>query len=55
MPRFAYKERLAKRLAERTGASVVHTETKNAAIACDDQVLGLLADEVDIILTGTAD
>ena len=48
-------ERLAKRLAERTGASVVRTETKNAAIACDDQVLGLLADEVDIILTGTAD
>ncbi len=47
--------RLAERLAERTGATVVRTETKNAAIACEDQVLGLLAEEVDVILTGTAD
>ena len=48
-------EQLAKRLAERTGATVVHTATKNAAIPCEDQVLGLLAEEVDVILTGTAD
>ena len=47
--------RLAERLAERTGATVVRTKTKNAAIACEDQVLGLLAEEVDVILTGTAD
>ncbi|MDP6911976.1 MAG: hypothetical protein QF777_10510 [Acidimicrobiales bacterium] len=48
-------EQLAKRLAERTGATVVHTATKNAAIPCGDQVLDLLAEEVDVILTGTAD
>ena len=48
-------EQLAKRLAERTGATVVHTATKNAAIPCEDQVLDLLAEEVDVILTGTAD
>ncbi len=48
-------ERLAERLVERTGATVVRTETKNAAVACNDQVLGLLAEEVDVILTGTAD
>ena len=48
-------ERLADRLVERTGAIVVRTETKNAAIPCEDQVLGLLAEQVDVILTGTAD
>ena len=48
-------EHLAERLSERTGAAVVHTATKNAAIPCEDQVLGLLAEEVDVILTGTAD
>ncbi|MBJ32330.1 MAG: hypothetical protein CL466_13180 [Acidimicrobiaceae bacterium] len=48
-------DHLAERLVERTGATVVHTATKNAAIACEDQVLGLLAEEVDVILTGTAD
>ncbi|MEC8947449.1 MAG: hypothetical protein VYD11_02030 [Actinomycetota bacterium] len=48
-------KQLAERLAERTGATVVHTATKNAAIPCEDQVLGLLAEEVDVILTGTAD
>lgn len=48
-------ERLAQRLVERTGAIVTRIETKNAAIACEDQILGLLADEVDAILTGTAD
>lgn len=47
--------RLAERIVERTGATLVRTETKNAAIPCDDQVLGLLAEEVDVILTGTAD
>jgi len=46
---------LAERLADRTGANVVRTETKNAATACEDQVLGLLTEEVDVILTGTAD
>ena len=48
-------EQLAMRLAERTGATVVHTATKNAAIPCGDQVLDLLAEEVDVILTGTAE
>ena len=48
-------ERLAERLVERTGATVVRVDTKIAAIPCDDQVLGLLAEEVDVILTGTAD
>ena len=47
--------RLAERLVERTRATLVRTETKNAAISCDDQVLDLLAEEVDVILTGTAD
>ena len=46
---------LAERLADRTGANVVRTETKNAATACEDQGLGLLTEEVDVILTGTAD
>jgi|TARA_B110000116_G_scaffold239228_1_gene226513 hypothetical protein len=47
--------RLANRLVERTGAIVVRADTKNAALPCEDQVLGLLAEQVDLVLTGTAD
>ncbi len=47
---------MASRLAERTGAIVAHTETKNAALAAPDQVLGRLTKEmVQVVLTGTAD
>ncbi len=47
--------RMADRLAERTGAEVVLIEKKNAALAAPDQVLGRLIDEVDLVLTGSAD
>ena len=47
--------RLAERLAARTGAKVALVETKNAAIPCEDQVLGRLVEEVELVLTGTAD
>ena len=30
-------------------------EVKNAAVPCEDQVLGRLAEEVELVLTGTAD
>ena len=47
--------RLADRLAQRTGAQVVLTETKNAATACDEGVLRTITEEVDLVLTGSAD
>jgi len=47
--------RLAKRLHERTGVNLGITETKNAALAAPDQVLGRLSKEVQIALTGSAD
>jgi len=47
--------RLADRLGDRTGASVAVVENKNAAIAAPDQVMGRLIDEVDLVLTGSAD
>jgi hypothetical protein len=47
--------RLADRVAERTGAQVELTENKNAAIACEDQVLERLTKEVQVVLTGSAD
>ena len=46
---------LAERVAERTGASVAFTESKNAAVACEDQVLERLTKEVQVVLTGSAD
>ena len=47
--------RLASRVAERTGAEVGPTESKNAALACEDQVLERLTKEVQVVLTGSAD
>tara|TARA_B100000929_G_C15383379_1_gene378638 strand:- start:446 stop:721 length:276 start_codon:yes stop_codon:yes gene_type:complete len=47
--------RLATRLEERTKAILVTVETKNAALAAPDQVMGKLTKEVEIVLTGSAD
>jgi hypothetical protein len=47
--------RLAARLAERTGASVAISETKNAALAAPDDVIARLTDGADLVLTGSAD
>ena len=47
--------RLASRLEERTKAELVTVETKNAALAAPDQVMGKLTKEVEIVLTGSAD
>ena len=46
---------LAARLEERTKATLVTIETKNAALAAPDQVMGKLTKEVEIVLTGSAD
>ena len=48
-------EHIADRLAARTGTEVVRRDDKNAAIPCEDQVLEGIAEEVQIVLTGTAD
>lgn len=48
-------ERMATRLAERTGAAVTLIETKNAALPAPDEVLERLTKEVDLVLTGSAD
>lgn len=47
--------RLAERLAERTGAEVAVIESKNAALAAPEEVLGRLTKEVQLVLTGSAD
>ncbi|NNE74354.1 MAG: hypothetical protein HKN26_11865 [Acidimicrobiales bacterium] len=47
--------RMAERLAERTGAIVGPVETKNAALAAPDQVMGRLTRQVQLVLTGSAD
>lgn len=47
--------RVAERLASRTGAALGAVETKNAALAAPDQVMGKLTKEVEIVLTGSAD
>lgn len=47
--------RLAERMSERTGAELVLVESKNAAIAAEDQVLHRLTKEVELVLTGSAD
>ena len=47
--------RLGERLAERTGCEVVTVETKNAALAAPDEVMGRLTKEVELVLTGSAD
>ncbi len=51
----ALLDRLANRMAERTGAIVARRATKNAAVAADDQILEGMRDEVRIVLTGSAD
>ncbi len=48
-------QRLAQRLHERVGVQLGGTETKNAALAAPDQVMGKLTKEVQIVLTGSAD
>jgi len=47
--------RMAERLAERTGATVTRVETKNAALAAPDDVMSRLREEVELVLTGSAD
>ncbi len=47
--------RIGSRLAERTGAELTTPETKNAALAAPDQVMGRLTKEVELVLTGSAD
>ena len=51
--------RAAEQLAARTGARVVLVTDKgpghNAATACSDAVLDRLTEEVDLVLTGSAD
>lgn len=47
--------RMADRLAERTGATVARIETKNAALAAPDDVMSRLLEEVELVLTGSAD
>lgn len=48
-------DRLAQRLAERTGAEVAMVESKNAALAAPDDVLTRLENGVHAVLTGSAD
>jgi hypothetical protein len=48
-------ERLAEQLAARTGAELTKVEIKNAALAAPDDVIIRLAEEVELVLTGSAD
>jgi hypothetical protein len=48
-------DRVAERLAARTGATVGLRADKNAAIPCEDQVLDRMTKEVQVVLTGSAD
>jgi hypothetical protein len=52
-------ERMAERLAERTGAQLTLVTDKgpghNAATPCSDPVLARLTEEVDLVVTGSAD
>ena len=45
----------ADELCRRTGARVVRTDTKNAALPAKDQVLDGMIREVQVVLTGSAD
>ena len=47
--------RIAERLCDQTGAELAVIESKNAAIAAPEQVLGRLTKEVELVLTGSAD
>ena len=48
-------EAMARHLTETAGCDVVLIETKNAALAAPDQVMGRLTKEVELVLTGSAD
>ncbi|MDH3707681.1 MAG: hypothetical protein OES57_16565 [Acidimicrobiia bacterium] len=45
----------ADELCRRTGARLVHTDTKNAALPAKDRVLNGMVREVQVVLTGSAD
>lgn len=47
--------RMADHLGTRGGCELVLVETKNAALAAPDQVMGRLTKEVELVLTGSAD
>ena len=47
-------ERMAERLAARTGATVTMVERKNGALPAPDDMLARLA-EAEVVLTGSAD
>jgi hypothetical protein len=51
--------RAAEQLASRTGARITLVTDKgsghNAATPCSDEVLGQLVEEVDVVITGSAD
>ncbi|MEM7287804.1 MAG: hypothetical protein AAF480_15745 [Actinomycetota bacterium] len=47
--------RMAEHLRERGGSDLAVVETKNAALAAPDQVIGRLTKEVELVLTGSAD
>ena len=46
---------MADRLAAEHGCDIGVVETKNAALAAPDQVMGRLTKEVELVLTGSAD
>ncbi len=46
---------MAAHLTERGGCDLALVETKNAALAAPDQVMGRLIKEVELVLTGSAD
>ena len=48
-------QRMAAHLTERGGCDLALIETKNAALAAPDQVMGRLTKEVELVLTGSAD
>lgn len=48
-------EAAAGRIAARTGAKAVCTKTKNAALPAEAEIIAELSEEVDAVLTGSAD
>ena len=49
-------QRIARQLADRSGAIFVGTRRKgSAATPCEPRLLGELAEEADLVLTGSAD
>ena len=47
--------RMAEHRGRRGGCELTVVETKNAALAAPDQVMGRLTKEVELVLTGSAD